>query len=86
MGKSKQVGLPSLSSSCLVIVVHVAFPRGATGLSAVFYCGISWSSHLLYSEKNGVYLDSFPPLTFNTVKTSMYFIVPDICNQNECLI
>ena len=56
MGKSKQVGLPSLSSSCLMIVVHVAFPPGATGLSAVFDCGISWSYSLTILRKQLKYI------------------------------
>ena len=35
------------------------------------------------------YLDSVPSLAFNTIKTKLimlHFIVPNICNQNECLI
>ena len=56
MGKSKQVGLPSLSSSCLMIVVHVAFHCGAEGLSAVFDCGISWSYSLTILRKQLKYI------------------------------
>ena len=39
MGKRELVALLSLSAWCLVIV-SVAFPRGAMGLSAVCDCGI----------------------------------------------
>ena len=40
MGKRELIVLLGLSSWCLVVVV-VALPRGATGLSAVCDCGIS---------------------------------------------
>ena len=40
MGKRELVALLSLSSWCLVIVVWF-FHLGATGLSAVYDCGIS---------------------------------------------
>ena len=40
MGKRELVALINLSSWCLVMVL-VALPRGAMGLSAVCDCGIS---------------------------------------------
>ena len=42
MGKRELIALLNLSSWCLVMVERL-FPHGATGLSAVCDCGISWS-------------------------------------------
>ena len=48
----------------------------------------------IYTQKKTIegYLNSVPSLTFNTIKTNLImhvhyaFVIPDICNQNECLI
>ena len=51
--------------------------------------GKKYRLDVLHSEKTiGGYLDSVPSLTLNTIKKTliMHFIVPHICNQNECLI
>ena len=57
MGKRELVALLCLSSWCLVINCCVALPHDATGLSAVYDCGISRSYSLTSFDQLGLICD-----------------------------